>query len=314
LTLVSGVCYTDAAYTAVSSEDRTEEGEMRKFPAFVLVVAAIVALIAAALSASSRASSNRKPVIKPPAKIAKRGTLQVCVDISYPPAEYYASNGSTPKGTDIDMSQALAKLFGVRVQFVKTPFASIIAALQTRKCDVIVSALTDTALRRKQVAFVDYLKVQSAFLVQPNNPKKIHKIADLCGRTIAIIAGENWKPFLEKQSSTCSSDGNGTVAISEFNTFADELSQLGLGRVDAIATSTVNGAYIVRQPANKGHVALAKPNVPYSTGAWGMAVTKDNKALRRSLVKAVRRLIKTGALKRIFVANGLASAYIPAKP
>lgn len=282
---------------------------------FPVVVAAIVALVAALLSASSHAAGTRGAAkIAPPASIAKRGALQVCVDISYPPAEYYASNGSTPLGTDINMAQQIAKLFGVKAQFVKTPFATIIPALETKKCDVVVSALTDTALRRKQVAFVDYLKVNSAFLVPPGNPKNIHKIGDLCGKAIAIITGENWKPFLQAQSAKCSSANQSAVTITEFNTFADELQQLGLGRVDAIATSTVNGAYIVKQPANKGKVELATPNVPYSSGAWGMAVTKSNVALKAALAKAVRQLNKSGAMRKIFIANGLAAAYGPANP
>lgn len=279
----------------------------RAFP--VVLVAAV-----AAMTASGSSAVNPTATIKPPAAIASSGTLRICVDISYPPAEYYASNGSTPLGTDIGMSQQIAKLFGVKVQFVKTPFSSIIPALLTKKCDAVISALTDTAERRKQVAFVDYLKVNSAFLVAPGNPKGIHKIGDLCGRGIAIISGENWGPFLEKQKSTCSKQGKGTLTISTFNTFADELQQLTLHRVDAIATSTVNGAYIVTQKATKGKVELAKPNVPYSTGAWGIAVPKGNSALKAALTKAVRKLNSSGAMRKIFVANHLPDAYVPANP
>ena len=278
------------------------------FPVVLAVTAAVTAVIASVASGATNAT------VKPPAAIASSGTIRLCVDISYPPAEYYAPNGSTPLGTDIAMSKQIGKLFGVKVQFVKTPFSSIIAALQAKKCDAVVSALTDTPERRKQVAFVDYLKVNSAFLVAPGNPKAIHKIGDLCGKSIAIISGENWQTFLEKQSTTCKNQGKDSVTISTFNTFADELQQLNLRRVDAIATSTVNGAYIVAQKANKGKVELAKPNIPYSSAAWGIALNKSDRELRSAFVKAIRKMNATGAMRKIFVANKLADAYVPANP
>jgi polar amino acid transport system substrate-binding protein len=285
---------------------------MSKAHAFPITAATV--LVAAVIAGSVSGAVSPTAAIQPPASIASSGTLRLCVDVSYPPAEYYAKNGSTPLGTDIAMSQQIGRLFGVKVQFVNTPFSSIIAALLAKKCDAVVSALTDTPERRKQVAFVDYLKVNSAFLVTPGNPKGIHKIGDLCGKAIAIISGENWQPFLEKQSATCSTQGKGKVTISTLNTFADELQQLGLHRVDAIATSTVNGAYIVTQKATKGKVELAKPNVAYSSGAWGIALNKSDVALKAALVKAIRSLNASGGMRKIFVANHLADAYVPAKP
>ena len=50
---------------------------------------------------------------------------------------------------------------GVKASFKNTTFDSIIAALKAKKCDAVISGMNDNAARRKQVDFVDYLKVGS---------------------------------------------------------------------------------------------------------------------------------------------------------
>src|SRR5207248_389471 len=62
-------------------------------------------------------------------------------------------------GSDIDFGTEIAKQMGVKAVFKNTVFDSIIAALKAKKCDAIISGMNDTPERRKQVDFVDYLKV-----------------------------------------------------------------------------------------------------------------------------------------------------------
>src|SRR5438105_10289969 len=51
-----------------------------------------------------------------------------------------------------------------------TLFRSIIAALKAKKCDAIISGMNDTAERRKQVDFTDYLQVGQSLMVKKGNP------------------------------------------------------------------------------------------------------------------------------------------------
>ncbi len=66
---------------------------------------------------------------------------------------------------------------GVKASFQNTGFDGIIPALQGKKCDAVISGMNDTAARRKQVDFTDYLSVGQSFMVKKGNPEKITSIA-----------------------------------------------------------------------------------------------------------------------------------------
>ena len=106
-------------------------------------------LLAAGLSACSSSSSD---------------TLSFCTDPTYPPAEFYkVTNVGSPdlkrvlSGADIDIGKAVADKLDKDSKFVTTPFSDIIDKLLDKKCDAVISFMNDTAKRRTQVSFVDYL-------------------------------------------------------------------------------------------------------------------------------------------------------------
>jgi ABC-type polar amino acid transport system ATPase subunit len=58
--------------------------------------------------------------------------------------------GARPVGADIDIGSAIGKSMRVKAQFKNVGFDGIIAALLAKKCDALLSGMTDTAQRRKQ--------------------------------------------------------------------------------------------------------------------------------------------------------------------
>ena len=133
-----------------------------------LLVVLVAGGIAGACALSAVAAVAK---IAPPANISSAGKIVYCTDATYPPEEYF--KGSKIVGSDIDIGTAVAKLMGVKAQFKNTAFDSIIAALLTKKCDAIISGMNDTPERRKQVDFVDYLKVGQSIMVKKGNPEHI---------------------------------------------------------------------------------------------------------------------------------------------
>src|SRR5213082_3380014 len=113
------------------------------------------AAIGALATAGAAAAAHRS--VTPPPNIKSAGKIVFCSDITYPPEEYF--KGGNAVGSDIDIGAAVAKSMGVQTQFKNTTFDSIIAALLAKKCDAIISGMNDTAERRKQVDFVDYLSI-----------------------------------------------------------------------------------------------------------------------------------------------------------
>ena len=127
-------------------------------------------------------SAGSGAAITAPASIASAGKLVFCSDITYPPEESYKAGTTTPEGSDIDIGNYIADKMGVKARFDNTGFDGIIAALLAKKCDAVISGMNDTPERRKQVAFVDYLKVGQSFMVKKGNPENITGIDSLAGQ------------------------------------------------------------------------------------------------------------------------------------
>lgn len=284
----------------------------------VLAIASIVVLVLVgcgggdddATNGGTTGAGNDAPV-EAPEDIVGDGNLSVCVDASYPPAEFFEDDGVTHTGFDIDMAKGIAERFGVEAQFVNTKFDAIIPALQGKKCDVIISALTNNEERREEIDFVNYVDVGGTFLVEPGNPQSIHGIEDLCGKNVAMIIGENWKPFLEEQDAACKEKGEAGVRISEYNTSSDELRQLRLGRVDAIVTNTLNGAWLVQE--TEGQVELAD-GATFTENPMGIGVRKGEEELQRALTEGVQDLYDSGEMEDIFASYGMSDAFLEHRP
>ena len=105
-----------------------------------------------------------------PDYVTKDGKLTIGMDTSYAPAEFLAEDGKTPVGFDVDLSKALAAVFGLKENTVSSTFESIIPSVGS-KYDIGISSFTVTKERMEAVDFVTYFKAGSTFVVQKGNPK-----------------------------------------------------------------------------------------------------------------------------------------------
>jgi ABC-type amino acid transport substrate-binding protein len=107
----------------------------------------MVAAGAAAAVASVTVVVATAAIALPP-NIASAGKIVFCSDLGYPPME--SLQRARPVGADIDIGSAIGKSMRVKAQFKNVGFDGIIAALLAKKCDALLSGMTDTAQRRKQ--------------------------------------------------------------------------------------------------------------------------------------------------------------------
>jgi len=90
-------------------------------------------------------------------RMTRSGVLRVGTDATYPPFDTFDGVGQFA-GYDVDLVTELTRRWGVRVEFVNIHFDGLYDALQTGKCDVLVSALphdeTVMRSRRPKVRYV----------------------------------------------------------------------------------------------------------------------------------------------------------------
>ena len=121
----------------------------------------------ALLAAASRpVHSPRRPTPRhPQPAIKSAGQSSYCSDISYPPEESFAA-GNKAIGSDINYGTGIANLMGVKATFKNTTFDWIIAGPEDEALRRGNQRMNDTPERRKQVDFVDYLKVGQSLMVK----------------------------------------------------------------------------------------------------------------------------------------------------
>jgi polar amino acid transport system substrate-binding protein len=289
----------------------------------ILVLGAAAALALAACSGGSTTpsaapatqggaqASAPAAAVAAPDRIKTAGKVVFCVDVSYPPEEFYAEDGSTAKGSDIDIANDIAKRWGVTAQIDNTGFDGIIPALLAAKCDLIISGMNDTAKRAEQVDFVDYLKVGQGLLVPAGNPKGIHTLEDLSGKAVAVQLGTTNADALAAANDKLVAAGKPKIDIQTFQVDTDGFQQLALGRVDAFSTDSPVVAYYNAKPENKGKFEVG--GTPIDPAPIGIAMRKDDAGMKAAVQAAIDAMYADGALKSIVDTWGMTDAVVMLK-
>ena len=272
----------------------------------------LLAVAALAFSACSSSGVSATPgggaAINPPDAVKTAGKLVWCVDVSYPPEEFMADDGSTAQGSDVDIANEIGKRFGVTSEIDNTAFDGLVAALKAAKCDLIISGMNDTADRQKEVDFVDYLKVGQGLLVPAGNPKGIHTLDDLSGKAVAVQLGTTNKDALDAANTALTAAGKPAMEIQTFEKDTDAFQQLSLGRVDAFSTDSPVVAYYNSKPENKGKFEIG--GTPIDPAPIGIAVGKDRTDLKTAVQAAIDAMYADGTLKSITDKWGMTDAVV----
>jgi polar amino acid transport system substrate-binding protein len=246
----------------------------------------ISALVLAAGAAAAVAA------VKPPANIQHAGKIVFCTDATYPPEE--SLQGTTFVGSDIDIGAGLAKLMSVKPEWKNVGFDGIIAALLTKKCDAILSGMTDTTQRRKQVDFARYLDIGMSLMVKKGNPKHVTGLPSLSGLRVAAEVGTTEKDALSAENTVLARQGRKPIVVRLFNKDTDAVAALFTGKVDVYFADDPPVAYYVKRNADRFQVAAAR----IQSAPIGIATRKGD-PLGPVLRTAVAQLYTNGTMASI---------------
>src|ERR671937_1045580 len=166
-------------------------------------------------SPAANVTKDAKIAAMVPAKY-KSKTLVVAADATYAPNEFIGSNGKTVVGWDPELTQALAKVMGVKAKVVNATFATIIPGLQSGKYDLGMSSFSDTKEREKVVDFVTYFSAGTSFYDKASGGPTINSLADLCGHSVAVERGTTQADDATAQNKKCKSKGKSAVKVLVF--------------------------------------------------------------------------------------------------
>jgi polar amino acid transport system substrate-binding protein len=222
---------------------------------FVLLGGMLAACSNATATATTAPASNTTLVATvDPSLLILKGKLLVCSDIPYPPMEFYDENGAL-QGSDIDLGNEIAARLGLKAEFVNSFFDTIIAALASGKCDIILSSMNIAPERNKQVSMIPYFKAGQSFVALKGNPQNINTSLDLCGKSAAAQSGTTMADYLTGENSyagvglndKCLAAGKGSISVVVTTKDTDALQQLSAGKVAVYMADTPVAAYYVVQ-------------------------------------------------------------------
>ncbi len=219
-------------------------------------------------------------------QIKTAGTIKVGLEGTYPPFSFQDANGKLT-GFEVEFSEALAKELGVKVQLQSMPWAGILAALESKRLDVVINQVTISDERKKKYDFSEPYTISGIqALVQKKDAGRFKTAADLKGAKVGVGLGTNYQQWL-----------NENVPGADIKTYDDDPTKyrdLVVGRIDAILVDRLAALELIAKTKD-----LAVSGEPFSRQESGVALRKGEPELLDAINKAIDKLRADGTLAKI---------------
>ena len=223
-------------------------------------------------------------------KIKERGELRVGLSADYAPMEFeHTVNGKTEyAGVDIDLAKKIAKDNNLKLKIVNMSFDSLLGALKTGKIDIIISGMTSTPARKKQVDFSDsYMMTKNIMLVKKDKVNEYKDIKDFNNKKVGAQKGTEQEKIAQTEIENAS--------ITSLSRLPDVILALKSGKVEgAVVEKPVAEAYLKQNPK------LGISNVKFNEEAKDtvIAVPKDSPKLLSQINKTIKEVKDKGLIDK----------------
>lgn len=262
----------------------------------------------AAATSAAAGGSSAALFSQLPAKVQQAKKIVVGSSIDYPPFEYYAADGKTLQGFEVELANALEPKLGVKFDWNNAAFDTLFSALKAGRYDMVYGATNDTPEREQSFTFVDYLQASQGFDVAKGNPSHIATVNDLCGKSIAAVRGGIQAQWLTTQSSTCTKSGKGAINVLTFDGNSGEQLAVREGKAAALLENYPTAVDFAKQ--SSGALQLV-PNLQVAKTYFGMVIPKSSTQLSTALQKAWQAIIDDGTYGKVLAKSGLSAIALP---
>ena len=220
--------------------------------------------------------------------IKDKGVINVGLEGTYPPFSFVDENGKLT-GFEVELSEALAKELGVKAKVQPTKWDGILAALESKRLDVVINQVTISDERKKKYDFSKPYTVsgiQALILKKKAAELNINAAADLAGKKVGVGLGTNYEQWVKQD-----------VPKADVRTYEDDPSKfadLRNGRIDAILIDRL-AALEYAQKAKDTELAGAA----FSRLESGIALRKGEPELLDAINQALDKLRADGTLARL---------------
>ncbi|EIC85082.1 cystine ABC transporter substrate-binding protein [Serratia sp. M24T3] len=247
-----------------------------------LVLGAVAVSLSAGMATHAFAASEN--VL---AKIKERGTMIVGLEGTYPPFSFQGDDGKLT-GFEVEFADSLAQHMGVKAKLAPTKWDGMLAALQSKRIDVVINQVTISPEREKKYDFsTPYTVSGIQVLTKKGNEGKFSSPDDLKGKKVGVGLGSNYEQWLRQNEPG--------VDIRTYDDDPTKYQDLRVGRLDAILVDRLAALDLVKKTGD----TMAVAGKPFSRQESGVALRKNNPELLAAINKAIADMQKDGSLAKI---------------
>lgn len=217
------------------------------------------------------------------------------VEPGYAPFEYKAADG-TLVGFDVDLGNEMCKRLKAKCEWVEGDFDGLIPSLKAKKIDAILSSMSITEQRMKEIDFTNKLYGTPARLVAAKGAKIEPTAENLAGKRVGVMQGTTAESYAKDM---WQSKGVDLVAYQNQDlVYADLVS----GRLDASFQDAVTASESFLDKPQGEQYDFAGPEVNdekyFGVGA-GIGVRKESAELKAALNATLADMRKDGTYDAI---------------
>jgi polar amino acid transport system substrate-binding protein len=241
---------------------------------------------------NSPAATGNHAATEPP--VAEKTTLILGTSADYAPFEFHKiiDGKDTIVGLDIEIAKEIAKDMNAELQIQDMDFDGLLLALDTGKVNMVISGLTPTEERKKNVDFSEiYYLTSQGVLVGKDKVEQFKTLDDLKGKNIGIQKGSIQEGIAQEIAD---------AKLTALAKIPELILELKSGRVDAvILEKPVADQYAVAQTDIV--VSEVKIEQPVEEAGVSIAVKKGDQELLNKIDGTIARLKESGEIDRFVV-------------
>ncbi|MGX6969812.1 ABC transporter substrate-binding protein/permease [Vagococcus bubulae] len=222
-------------------------------------------------------------------KIKDKGDITVGLSAFYAPYEFHATvdGKDTIVGTDILIAEKIAKDMGVKLKIEEYSFDALLGALKTGKIDVIISGMTPTPERLKEVDFSNsYMTVQQKIVIRKSDQNKYNSLESLKGVKVGAQVQTKQEELANKEIQA------DTVSLQNV---PDIILQLQQNKIDAaVIEQPVAEAYLTQDDS----LMFADIEINDSDKETAIALPKNSPVLLKQINQSIQEINDEDLMKK----------------
>ena len=191
------------------------------------------------------------------ARLQEEGRIKIGVKFDVPPFGFKNPQTDKVEGFDVDLGNRIADELGVEPEFIEAITDNRIPFLQDGTADVILSTMTITGERDREIEFSEPYFIARGRILVPND-SDIRGLEDLAGKRVCTALGSTYEDTLKREAPRAD--------LRLVDTYSECLELIQNGAVDAVSTDDVILTGMIIQDDSLKLVGEELTTEPYGAG------------------------------------------------